>query len=91
MVIFVGLSSCKTRTTNENQTGHNALPEEKNQVEVMVIQRENFTREIISNGKLAAIQKAELYFENQGNSRIYQLPEWTDSTKRLRTGAPLKE
>lgn len=66
MVIAILLFSCKTKTTNENQTGHDALPEEKNQVEVVVVHREDFTREIISNGKLAAILKAELYFRNPG-------------------------
>jgi RND family efflux transporter MFP subunit len=60
------LFSCKNQTRDETQTGHDALPEEKNRVETAVIRHEDFTREIISNGKLAAIQKAELYFENQG-------------------------
>ncbi len=58
--------SCKNQTSSENQSEHDALPEEKNLVEITIIQREDFTREIISNGKLAAIQKAELYFENPG-------------------------
>ncbi len=65
LVVFV-LFSCKNKTPEEVQTDHDALPEEKNRVEIAVIQREDFTREIISNGKLAAIQKAGLYFEDQG-------------------------
>lgn len=60
------LLSCSGNRQDEGEKGHDALPEEKNQVEVVVVQREDFTREIISNGKLAAIQKAQLYFENPG-------------------------
>ncbi|MCG6189368.1 efflux RND transporter periplasmic adaptor subunit [Maribellus maritimus] len=66
IVISTFVFSCKNSTPDETQSEHDALPEEKNLVETTVIQRENFTREIVSNGKLAAIQKAELYFENQG-------------------------
>jgi len=65
-IVATTLFSCQNKTHEEVQTGHDALPEEKNRVETTVIQREDFTREIISNGKLAAIQKAELYFENEG-------------------------
>lgn len=64
--IFVGLFSCKTKTQDESKVAHDALPEEKNRVETIVLQRQDFTREIISNGKLAAILKAELYFHNPG-------------------------
>jgi membrane fusion protein, multidrug efflux system len=60
------LFSCKAKTPEVTSAGHVALPEEKNLVQTVVIQREDFTREIISNGKLAAIQKAELYFKTEG-------------------------
>ncbi|HKI89938.1 MAG TPA: efflux RND transporter periplasmic adaptor subunit [Draconibacterium sp.] len=65
-LIFVGLFSCKNKNKDESQVAHDALPEEKNRVETIVLQRQDFTREIISNGKLAAILKAELYFHNPG-------------------------
>ena len=67
LTLFLSLfTSCKSKSEAENDSGKESLPEEKNQVEVMVLQQQDFTREIISNGKLAAIQKAELYFENPG-------------------------
>jgi membrane fusion protein, multidrug efflux system len=59
-------SSCKTKTDAQNETGNESLPEEKNIVETVILEKQDFTREIISNGKLAAIQKAELYFKNPG-------------------------
>lgn len=58
--------SC-TQTTSEN-TAHNkdVLPPEKNLVDTMVVQRQDFYREILSNGKLAAVRKAEMYFRSPG-------------------------
>lgn len=57
-------SSCKTKTEAQNETSKESLPEEKNIVETIVLKKQDFTREIISNGKLTAIEKAELYFKN---------------------------
>ena len=65
-LIITVLFSCKNKNQEESPVVHDALPEEKNRVETIILQQQNFTREIISNGKLAAIQKAELYFEIQG-------------------------
>ena len=64
--IAFNLFSCNNKTQDQATSGHDALPEEKNRVETVVIHREDFTREIISNGKLSAIQKAELYFKTDG-------------------------
>ena len=62
-ILFVG---CKSNTENSEQNSNESLPEEKNIVETVILKKQDFTREIISNGKLAAIQKAELYFKNPG-------------------------
>jgi len=62
-ILFVG---CKSNTENSEQNSNESLPEEKNIVETVILEKQDFTREIISNGKLAAIQKAELYFKNPG-------------------------
>jgi len=62
-ILFVG---CKSNTENSEQNSNESLPEEKNIVETVVLEKQDFTREIISNGKLAAIEKAELYFKNPG-------------------------
>ncbi len=61
--LFVG---CKSNSENSEQNSGESLPEEKNIVETVVLEKQDFTREIISNGKLAAIEKAELYFKNPG-------------------------
>ena len=62
-ILFVG---CKSNTENSEQNSNESLPEEKNIVETVILKKQDFTREIISNGKLAAIEKAELYFKNPG-------------------------
>lgn len=61
--LFIG---CKSNTGSSEQNSNETLPEEKNIVETVILEEQDFTREIISNGKLAAIQQAELYFKNPG-------------------------
>jgi len=65
-LILTGLFSSKTKSLDESQEEYDILPEEKNCVKTIVLQQQDFTRKIISNGKLAAILKAELYFRNPG-------------------------
>jgi len=59
------IACSNTTEKTELETGE-SLPEEKNRVETVVLEKQDFTREIISNGKLAALQRAELYFESPG-------------------------
>lgn len=68
LVLFLVISvySCTNNPPVTASGNSETLPEEKNLVETIVLQREDFTREIISNGKLAATQKAELYFKTEG-------------------------
>ncbi len=66
VIIVSALFSCNPKTQDDSVNESDALPEEKNLVETIVINREDFTREIISNGKLAAIKKAELNFKIDG-------------------------
>jgi len=65
LFIFV-LGACKNKSGQNDQSSNESLPEEKNIVETIVLEKQDFTWEIVSNGKLAAIQKAELYFKNTG-------------------------
>jgi len=58
--------SCTTKAKTDTETEHQTLPTEKNSVETSIIVEQDFMQEIVSNGKLSAIQKAELYFENSG-------------------------
>jgi membrane fusion protein, multidrug efflux system len=57
---------CNSQNNDSESTGKTNLPEEKNRVDGIVIKKQDFPREIISNGKLSAKQKAELYFKTQG-------------------------
>lgn len=66
MSVALLFSSCNNGSSESTTSEHDALPEEKNLVETVVILREDFMREIVSNGKLTAIQKAELYFKTDG-------------------------
>jgi RND family efflux transporter MFP subunit len=63
---IVALFSCTVKPGEQNNSKSEPLPAEPNRVEVMVLERGDFYREIVSNGKLAAIQKAELWFKSQG-------------------------
>ncbi len=58
--------SC-SQTTSENATlNKDVLPPDKNLVDTMIIRKQDFYREILSNGKLTAVRKAELYFRSPG-------------------------
>ncbi len=65
LFIFILVISCNN-TTNKPSGEKVSLPEEKNQVTVIVLEEAPFNKEIISNGKLSAAQKAGLYFKTQG-------------------------
>jgi RND family efflux transporter MFP subunit len=64
--LLIFLQSCSNNPPASSQNANQSLPEEKNLVEVMVLEQSDFYREIVSNGKLAAIQKAELWFKSPG-------------------------
>lgn len=66
-LIIIGISlSCKTREEKNAVPSDRSLPEKKNLVKTVVLKSQDFTREIISNGKLKATQRAELYFISPG-------------------------
>ena len=65
-LILVSLFSCTIKSGEQNSSGNEPLPADPNRVEVAVLERGDFYREIVSNGKLAAIEKASLYFQNAG-------------------------
>ncbi|PIF02155.1 MAG: hypothetical protein CR996_00835 [Draconibacterium sp.] len=58
--------SCKNNPETKNQNSLKTLPEEKNIVKIVVLSEQDFMQEIVSNGKLSAIQRAELYFKSSG-------------------------
>jgi len=62
---FVAIS-CAPSTSETSNQNKDVLPPEKNMVDTMILRRQDFHREILSNGKLTAVRKAELYFRTPG-------------------------
>jgi membrane fusion protein, multidrug efflux system len=62
----IAFNSCSVKSGEQTNMGNQPLPAERNRVEVMVLEQGEFYREIVSNGKLAAIERAGLYFRNPG-------------------------
>lgn len=66
--IFVSLISCRDshkeqKSKNEETIEKQQYLPDKNEVDVIVLQKQNFKKEIVSNGKLVAFQKNELRFD----------------------------
>lgn len=66
LALFILPVACKNNSGQGTKNASETLPEEKNIVETIVLEKQDFTREIISNGKLSAFQRAELYFGISG-------------------------
>ena len=58
----------------------------KNIVETVILEKQDFTREIISNGKLAPNLKAELYFKNPGIIEIIKVGNRENRSNKHRAG-----
>lgn len=58
--------ACTVNSGEPASAGSEPLPAEPNSVQVAVLKQGDFYREIVSNGKLSAIEKAGLYFKNTG-------------------------
>ncbi len=68
-IITLSLFSCnekKSEDENKVSDAKTAFKAEKNLVDTIILRKVDFNREIISNGNLNAVQKAELYFPSQG-------------------------
>jgi len=66
-VFLLILTGCSVKPgEKDTPAGNEPLAPEPNRVQVIVLERTEFFREIKSNGKLAAIEKAELYFKSAG-------------------------
>ncbi|WP_163324801.1 efflux RND transporter periplasmic adaptor subunit [Draconibacterium mangrovi] len=64
--LFITMA-CTNKPNASAEVNKEALPEEKNTVEVITLEEKDFLKEIVSNGKLSASQQAELYFEVSGS------------------------
>ena len=67
-ILLVPLWACGTQNKEQSGKGNEGLLQEPevNIVEVMTLQKTDFAREIISNGRLSALHKATLRFGTQG-------------------------
>jgi len=67
LIILLMFTGCSVKSGEQDKTaGNEPLPPEPNRIKIMVLERTDFFREIKSNGKLTAIEKAGLYFINAG-------------------------
>lgn len=67
-IAAVAVLSCKNdkKTTDDVSSAKASFIAEKNLVDTMVLRRVDFNREVISNGNLKAVKRAELKFNTQG-------------------------
>ncbi|WP_345004368.1 efflux RND transporter periplasmic adaptor subunit [Snuella lapsa] len=69
MFLVIVLFSCKQEQTRAEEgpiAKQQYLPE-KNEVDAMILKQENFKKEIVSNGRLVALQKNQLKFDVSEN------------------------
>jgi RND family efflux transporter MFP subunit len=74
LICFLFFNSCKQEQTKakEDRIEKKQYLPEKNEVDVMILKQETFKKEIISNGKLIALQKNSLKFDVGENlEKIY--------------------
>jgi membrane fusion protein (multidrug efflux system) len=63
LTLFAGGTSCKHTKSEESQEAEKRqYVEQQNPVEVMVLERGVFKKELVNNGKLSALRKSELKF-----------------------------
>jgi len=61
LLVFTGACSSKPKEAKAEQV-KTKLAEEQTQVKAMKLTKTAFAREILSNGTVAAVRKADLYF-----------------------------
>ena len=72
MMIATLIVSCKGKTEDEGTAAKGEFVAERNLVDTMVLRKTDFNRQIISNGRLKAINKSDLQFLVSGTiSDIY--------------------
>lgn len=66
LLVFISCSKSQSQTSQNEEIGKKKYLAEKNEVEAIVLQKSNFDKEIVSNGKLIALRKNTLRFEVGG-------------------------
>ena len=72
LLLLLLFLSCSNKTQSTEETGRANNTPERNPVEILVLNRSTFTKQLVGNGKLNALQKGELKFKISGE--IDQLP-----------------
>ncbi|MGV8096453.1 MAG: efflux RND transporter periplasmic adaptor subunit [Mangrovibacterium sp.] len=63
LTLFGGVTSCKHTKSEESQSAEKRqYVQQQNPVEVMILERGVFKKELVNNGKLSALRKSELKF-----------------------------
>lgn len=71
LLLFI-LASCGNKPQSTEETGRAGQIQQRNLVQIMELQPTTFTKQLVGNGKLNALRKAELRFRISGE--IEQLP-----------------
>ena len=71
LLLFL-MASCGNKAQNTEESGRAAQVQQRNPLEIQVLQPTTFTKQLVGNGKLNALRKAELRFRISGE--IEQLP-----------------
>lgn len=68
LLLAAALSACgsKTAREKENEVGRKKYEIEKNPVDTIVLRKQNFNSQLLSNGKLRALNKSSLKFAGTG-------------------------
>lgn len=92
LLLILVLISCKQEQpkTNEDLIDKKQYLPEKNEVDIIVLKQETFKKEIVSNGKLVALQKNQLKFDVSENLERL-LVKNGDYVKKGQTLAILKD
>jgi RND family efflux transporter MFP subunit len=93
-IIAITSSSCKDQKANASGQKEEIIAKqqylpEKNEVDAMVLKQETFKKEIVSNGKLVALQKNQLKFDVSENLERLMVKNG-DRVKKGQTFAILK-
>lgn len=65
-IIFILIFSCKPKGQKSEEIEKSAFLSDKNAVEIIVLNKSNFKKQLVSNGKLYALLKSDLQFSQNG-------------------------
>ena len=71
--VMIGLSCCSGQNESQLKDSKAASVPEVNEVEVVNLERTDFARQLLSNGKLKAVRRASLAFATSGIVIMYMV------------------